>query len=271
MAEDKSTPFAVRMEQEDKERLMQLIQESGKSNKDFMTSLISLYEVSKAKIKNINLVDDIEQLEQQTTKINQIFINIIDKLEGQKAAISDENEKELQIYKEKVYNLTIEFENLNTDFQSYSNMYTEIKEVNSNLKKNIEQLESTIKDKTFLVDEYKEKNDTLSGLLNEYSTFKGQLDEYKRLLTESQSKVYNLENVNKEQERDKASLLKDIESLKTKHVEELKRAEEKALFEKEKALLEQEKTHQEIINRLNEQHNNKVRELLESLEGKKSN
>ncbi|MBU3178012.1 hypothetical protein KPL47_16915 [Clostridium estertheticum] len=52
--------------------------------------------MNKGKVKNINLVGDIEVLEGYTNKIHQAFINVIDKLESQKGDISENDQKNLQ-------------------------------------------------------------------------------------------------------------------------------------------------------------------------------
>ena len=46
---DNNNPFSVRMESDDKEKLIELIQESGKSSKEFMGILMGAYELNKVK------------------------------------------------------------------------------------------------------------------------------------------------------------------------------------------------------------------------------
>jgi hypothetical protein len=136
--EKKSEVVSIRLDTEDRERLKAFVEEEGKNNKDFMSLLLNLYELNKAKIKNVNLVGDIEQLEQQTAKINQIFINIVDKLEGQKASILENGAKELDIYKDKVYKLQEDNTSLKLDNETTNKMYTDVYNVNTSLKQQIE-------------------------------------------------------------------------------------------------------------------------------------
>lgn len=303
---DNNTPFAVRLEPEDKEKLIELIQDSGKNNKEFMTSLINLYEVSKVKSKNINLVGDIEQLEQQTSKINQIFISIIDKLEGQKSAITEDSEKELALYKEKVSSLTLDINNLKAENAKLNNMLTDVNNVNITTNKQLEQLESTIQDKTALVEEYKAKNDMLVGLLEEYKKYKEEIEEYKKLLADAQSKNIVLMDDLKKNENSINSLNAEVERIREEHSKdilkviaekekvigeleiskdktiadltienkrEVERLKDKAEFEKQKSILELQQHHQKELESISKTHaesiehyQDKYKQLLQELE-----
>ena len=95
MADEKSTVLGIRLDTEERKRFDEFVGEEGKNNKDFLNTLLNLYELNKGKVKNINLVGDIDVLEGYTNKIHQAFIAVIDKLESQ---------KNLQIYKDKINN-----------------------------------------------------------------------------------------------------------------------------------------------------------------------
>src|ERR1035437_8981820 len=112
MAEDKSTVLGIRLDAEERKRFDDFVSEEGKNNKTFLDALLNLYELNKGKVKNINLVGDIETLEGYTNKIQQAFINVIDKLESQKGYIAENSQKDLQIYKDKVNNLENELETI---------------------------------------------------------------------------------------------------------------------------------------------------------------
>ena len=85
---DENKVLGIRLEPEERKRFDDFVTEGGKNNKDFLSTLLNLYELSKGKVKNINLVGDIEALEGYTNKIQKTFIDIIDKLENQKGDIS---------------------------------------------------------------------------------------------------------------------------------------------------------------------------------------
>ena len=112
MADEKSTVLGIRLDTEERKRFDEFVGEEGKNNKDFLNTLLNLYELNKGKVKNINLVGDIDVLEGYTNKIHQAFINVIDKLESQKGDISENGQKNLQIYKDKVSDLQNEINSI---------------------------------------------------------------------------------------------------------------------------------------------------------------
>jgi len=113
MADEKSTVLGIRLDIEERKRFDEFVGEEGKNNKDFLNTLLNLYELNKGKVKNINLVGDIDVLEGYTNKIHQAFIGIIDKLESQKDDISENSQKNLQTYKEKISNIQNENDSVN--------------------------------------------------------------------------------------------------------------------------------------------------------------
>ena len=186
MAEEKSTVLGIRLDTEERKRFDEFVNEEGKNNKDFLNTLLNLYELNKGKVKNINLIGDIEVLEGYTNKIQQTFINIIDKLENQKGDIVENSQKDLQIYKDKV--------------ESFRNMImisdSEKIELKRTLEDNVKaldllreqnkQAQQSLTDKTTIVEEYKNKNDTLAGILEEYKGYKTENQKLKQLLIDAQ-------------------------------------------------------------------------------------
>ena len=291
MAEDKSTVLGIRLDAEERKRFDDFVSEEGKNNKTFLDALLNLYELNKGKVKNINLVGDIETLEGYTNKIQQAFINVIDKLESQKGYIAENSQKDLQIYKDKVNNLENELETIklvNSDKQTeLTNVYTD----NITLKEQYAQLQENLQDKLTIIKEYQSKNDTLTGLFEEYKQYKVGIEDYKKLLADVQDKnvklkdsikdnVFTLNGLNKDiedlkEEHEKAiiELTKSQEQLKDKHISDLEQLKDKASIKMDKALLELEKSQQHLLAQEQQKHNadiqeyqNKYKTLLGELE-----
>ncbi len=283
MAEEKTKVFGVRLENEELEKINTYMQEEGKKNREFMQMLINLYELQKGKAKNINLVGDIEELEKYTSKMHQAFINIIDKLEGQKECIAEEKNNELQIYKEKVNALKKELEELKENNSINEERLNAINIENNSLKEQNTSLQESLKDKSLIVEEYKEKNDTMTGLLHEYKDYKVETEQYKSLLADAQAKSIELSDKIKAQELEVEKLKLKLEDLKKEHEKELKKVAELKDFEKEKLLLKQEKEHNKLLkmiqeeiqevkaknNKEIEEYQNKYKALLEELENER--
>jgi chromosome segregation ATPase len=291
MADEKSTVLGIRLDTEERKRFDEFVGEEGKNNKDFLNTLLNLYELNKGKVKNINLVGDIDVLEGYTNKIHKAFINIIDKLESQKGDIVDNSQKNLQIYKEKVNNLEEELEAIkvltSVRQTELNSSYTD----NTTLKEQYSQLQESLQDKLTIIKEYQGKNDTLTGILEEYKQFKVEVLEYEKLLEDNKlknnslsddnkDKIFTINNLNKDIENLKEfheksinELTKVQDQLKDKHLSDLDQLKDKADIKMDKALIQLQKSQQEQLNQEQLKHytdiqeyQNKYKSLLEELE-----
>lgn len=274
MAEDKQVkkdaPTSLRMYEDDKEKLQKFIEEEGKSQKDFMASLMGLYELNKSKAKNINLVGDIEQLEQLTAKVNNVFINVIEKLEGQKDVIASEKDKELSVYKDRIESLSKANADITSNYEMLQEVYNNISKEYEMMKEQVTQLNNTIKDKASLVEEYKGKNDYLLGEVAEHKQVKESLEAYKGLLADAGAKELTLTNNLNGSERQNEELKKELEKIKAEYEEKLKRDKadhQKEITEIKKSLeLEKKLAIAEVKEQLTNKHNAEYEKHLQKIE-----
>ena len=75
------------MESEDKEKLMELIQESGKSSKEFMGILMGAYELNKVKMDVPEVAEDLNHLEALTNQTNNVYMNMAKRIQAIDTAI----------------------------------------------------------------------------------------------------------------------------------------------------------------------------------------
>lgn len=294
MADEKSTVLGIRLDTEERKRFDEFVGEEGKNNKDFLNTLLNLYELNKGKVKNINLVGDIDVLEGYTNKIHQAFINVIDKLESQKGDISENGQKNLQIYKDKVSDLQNEIDSVTLLNSTNEEKLIILSKDNTSLKEQHNQLQESAQDKLTIIKEYQGKNDTLTGILEEYKQYKVEVEQYKKSLAEIESKNIELKDSIKDKDFTVNNLSKDIvnlkedhekvingltksqEQLKGKHIEDIQQLNDKASITMDKALLKLQKEQQEQLNQNQVNHNTEIQEyqskyksLLEELEKKK--
>ncbi len=278
MAEDKSTVLGIRLDAEERKRFDSFVSEEGKNNKTFLDTLLNLYELNKGKVKNINLVGDIETLEEYTNNIHQAFINVIDKLESQKGYIAENSQKDLQIYKDKVNNLENELEAIKLVNLDRQTELTSINDDNINLKEQHTQLQESLQDKLTIIKEYQNKNDTLTGLFEEYKQYKVEIEQYKKLLADSQSKVFELKdnvkdkdftinglnkdilNLKEIQEKAIVELTKSQDQLKDKHISDIERLNDKANIKMDKSLLALQKSQQDQLSHEQLKYNKEIQE-----------
>lgn len=284
---DNNAPFSVRMEQDDKEKLLQLIQESGRSNKEFMSTLLSAYELNRAKVEIPEIAKDIEGLQAVTQRINDYYVNIGKRIEDMQKSKDIEFTKETEVYKSRIETLKAENEKINNNFTGLQESYNNISNNYEDINKQLVQLHESLNDKTLLVEEYKQKNDTMTGLLNEYKQYKTEVEEYKKLLADSQSKNIELSSNVKEKDSIIEKLNNDVlainndkekslSEMNNKHIAELEAVKEKLELQKDKALLELKTQQQQQLEEVQNKHNSEIeqyqlkyKQLLEELEKSK--
>jgi hypothetical protein len=296
---DENKVLGIRLDAEERKRFDEFVSEEGKNNKDFLNTLLNLYELNKGKVKNINLVGDIETLEGYTNKIQQAFINVIEKLESQKEGIAEHSQKDLQIYKEKVNNLEFELDAIKLVNSARQKELINVNSDNVTLKEQYSQLQNSLQDKLTIIEEYKGKNDTLSGIIEEYKGYKVEIEECRKTIADTQAKSVEKDALIKDINYDMMVKDTDIEEMKNKHMEEIQRLSidnkkeiesltskhDQAIenlknslrIEKDMAILELKQQEQEKIQKIQEENNNKINEyqskyksLLEELENNKA-
>jgi len=266
MADEKNNPFSVRMEPEDKEKLMELIQESGKSNKDFMSVLMSAYEINKAKVDIPQIAQDISHLEALTAQVNTIYLNMGRRIQDIEQAKTLKFDKDLELYKSRIENLQAQNEGLKIDKEILSEKLQEAENHNTEIDKQLNHLQELNEGSKALIQEYKEKNDTLTGLVSEYKKAKEENETIKGFLADEQARNIELGNKVKVQDIEIENLKAKIVTAEQESQKEIARVKDQKEFEKEKALLSQEKEFNKKLQELHEEYNNKVKEYQKEIE-----
>lgn len=257
MADEKSTVLGIRLDTEERKRFDEFVDEEGKNNKEFLNTLLNLYELNKGKVKNINLVGDIETLEGYTNKIHQAFINIIDKLESQKGDIIDDSQKDLRIYKDKVNDLQTKIDIAKSINSMNDEKLTSVNSDNISLKEQNNQFQQIQESNKALIEEYKGKNDMLLNQLKQYEKFPEQLESTKGLLADTQAIIIERDNIIKENEWSIKELNKNItdnknewisisDRLKNEHEQELQTVKDKLIFDNNNVIKEKDFTVKEL-------------------------
>jgi hypothetical protein len=296
------TTFGVKVPEDLKEQLTKLMQDSGLTGKDFMQSLVNVYQVEKTKEGVPEVAQDLKELQSLTQRINNIYLNLGYRIDNLMKSKEVELQEQLRAKDKIIYNLQLINESLNVEKKELTKTFNTSVNDKNELNTRVNELTESNNSIKELNEEYKSKFEMMAGLVDEYKNYKIEVEEYKKLLADAQTRRFELENSIKERDLTIKTLNEDKEKkekahkdeisnsklLHTKQISELadqinklrenhkneienlnKKHEEKAEFEKEKALLDQDKKNQEYINKLNEGHNKKVRELLDLLEESK--
>jgi hypothetical protein len=305
-----NNPFSVRMDEDEKQELLKLIQESGKGSKEFMSLLISSYKLSKTQMEVPAIAEDIKHLEAIVTQICEIYIGMGKRITTIEETNAMQYSKDIAIYREKVTKLEEDIQNVSDEKVALLNTIIKLNEDNEKNEKDLASLETTIQDKDTTIDdkikiinEYKEKNDNLLGMLTDLNTYKKESETFKDLLAVSQAKNISLDNeiirlknehentiskmqidndnnvnklTSKMKELDELLIKKDLDHKKelsqkdkelaqkdVDHSKELKNQKLSLEYEKDKALLEQEKHFNKLINDLKNENSSKIAAIQE--------
>jgi len=270
-------PLAIRVSDETRELFNKAVEGSDVENKgEFLRRLLLVYQAGVVKERSSTLRPAIEAVEALTGRLVEI-------LNGTGAIIETEREERRQeaakerasfdetraILQQSILLLEQERAEAGERMQAAVSEKAAAEGKIEELQRQIGRLESAVSDKAALVDEYKEKNDTLNGIVAEQ----------KAAAAESRALSDTVKNLNQENEglkrrhEDLKKNLSDAEKNLKQENEELKRRHEylknSLILEKDAALL---KLKSEFQDKLEEQqirhtaaisdYENKVRELL---------
>ncbi len=257
------TTWSVRMPEEMKEKISAMITESGLIPKDFMTQLMQVYELNAIKQIQPFMAVDVEELSQLTGRIQHIFVNLCERVttfqqqrEEEFGEKLSEKDSMLSIFNERIQALEGQLSQYEEDTVLLKRQYDELCQQHA-------QAEEICETHKALVLEYREKNDTLTGLLGEYKELKQLSEELKRSLDEEQRQCLAVRNQLLEKEKETDHLKDLLEDQKAAAQSELERRLELAGIAKEKEMLALQKDQQKKLEDIQQQYTEKVRELLE--------
>lgn len=263
MATDKT--FGVKVSDEMYEKAKSVIEASGISSKEWFEKAVALYELNSIKQGSSDYTQDLTELEHHTTRIYELITNMIqrsvylkdhavkevaDKLESKESIISD---LQLQVQKFK--------EELNEKTQVAETLQDQLKQVEEKLVAN----QTTLENNQALINEYKEKNDVLNGLVAQYKGYGDENVALKEQLSEVQTQLTARALKAEKQVDELTRLLEETkaaaEIAKQRSEEAIQMTIERKDLERDKALVELERKHQESVNELNAAHTEEIRSL----------
>lgn len=274
---NKTTVTSYRLKEDTKADIRRQLDSLGLTQEEYFKKVVSLMELENVKKNNIFAVNT-DELQEITQRIYNIFINVCEQGNSFLSAKDSELEELKTKYKDmllvkdnRITEQKLELQDINVklDVLQKTSDSNKLELANIRIKhdKQLEQLESNLKDKTLIVEEYKQKNDMLLGDLAEYKEHKEQykaitkeLEQVKKdnniLSTDKtnlenkiiklQDKINNdgemisffrveIENKNKSIEGYKEDI-KILEAKMDKKIDELKVENNNALQEQEKSL-----------------------------------
>lgn len=208
---NKSIVTSYRLKEDTKVDIKRQLDSLGLTQEEYFKKVVSLMELENVKKNNIFAVNT-DELQEITQRIYNIFINMCEQgnsfLSGKSIELEELKTKYKDMLLIKDNSITEQKQELqdvyaNIDVLQKTNDSNKLELANIRLKndKQMEQLESNLKDKTLIVEEYKQKNDMLLSNLAEYKEYKEQykaiekeLEQLKKNNTVLTTDKTNLEN-----------------------------------------------------------------------------
>ena len=260
--------WAVKIEEEEKERLSELIEQSGLSSKDFLSTMVTAYELSKAKETNPLLTQDIEELQRITNRTNTIFANIGERIQ---TLLNTKDEEYKKLMEEKQTTITLLTEK-NTELkiikeeqeQKIITNNATIEELNIKLQ-NEQELKETSQS---LAEEYKQKINVIETEIKEHKAIREENKTLQAQINEQATQIHNTSLENEKLQLKQATLENELKEIKQKHTEEIKALNDTLTLQSNKEKLKIQEEYQNKLQEIQDQYNKKVQELLEKLENK---
>lgn len=260
--------FGVKVSEEMYEKVREVIESSGISSKEWFERAIALYEMNAIKQGSSDYTQDLTELEHHTTRMYELIVNMIqrsvhlkehavkdvaDKLESKEAIITDLQQQNQQIKQE-----------IAMKTEGISEFEEQVKDLEGKLLANQTMLENN----QALISEYKDKNDTLSGLVTKYQGYAEENEALKKTFEIEKTEWMKRENVDKVAFEEKISELSqekqtvseelrvlrlDFEQAKANHERDLSHLAERKELERDKAVVEAERLHNEEVRKLYEE------------------
>jgi hypothetical protein len=259
--------LSVRISDELKQKFNELAQNEGINNKELMEQVVKYYELNRAREENSNMSEDIKELQTITSRMADIYINIVERNNIKALEVKNihrnelvDNNKEAQKLKEEITLLKEDNKKIN----SIGKELSETKHMNKELQENIKSLKT-------LNNMQEEKILKLSETNEEYIKYKDEIIKIKIELDESNEKKQQLNNELSFKKNEATILMKQIEDLEKTNKNKIDELQIKAIQDIE---MQKERTSLQVANeilKLKEEQHLKIQELQENFSNKINN
>lgn len=265
--------WGVKVPEELKEKLTSTMQEAGLSGKEFIETLYQAYEINRLKEAQPIIKADLEEMQLLTSRIYGIFVSLGERIENITKAKDSEYQTELESKNDTIsmyYSKIKELEALiDLTNQERINADEHASEIDSRNKELLEMLEANKE----LVVEYKQKNDTLAGVLNEYKEYKTVNEQMRNEIQSIEKEKNTMELAIEKANRDVEQAIKKLEEVENKAKNDIENVLAQAELDKGNAILKLRNECQVKIEELQKRiadiqdgHGNKIKSLLDRIE-----
>lgn len=238
---DKTFGFKVTDDVYDRAKL--LIETSGLSSKDWFEQALANYEVKALQTNAPEFSRNLNELELHTTRIYELVVGMVQQSmyfkDNAVREVTDQLEKKEQLLAE----LQEKLQQTKQAVQTLQSEKQELATVQAEQAKQLEEGRTTIENSQLLIAEYKEKNDSLMGLVAKYQGFAEENEQLRTAFSEEKSAI--LTNAQSEKQALEQALAVATEEAKSDSIK---------LLELEKALTDEKEKSEQATALLKERH-----------------
>ena len=261
--------LSVRISDELKQKFNELAQSEGINNKELMEQVVKYYELNRAREEDSNMSEDIKELQTITSRMADIYINIVERNNIKTLEIKNVHRNELVDKNTEVQKLEGEILLLKEENKKIKTLEIDLsdgKHIHKELQENIKSL------KTFN-NMQSEKIITITESNEKYIKYKDEIVilkiEQNKLTNDNMKLNNNLLNKSNEVDKlineldDLKQINKnEIEELVVKSKEDIEIQRERSIFQMDKEVLKLKEIQQLKIQQLQEEFNNRINGLL---------
>lgn len=283
--------WSVKIDDETKQDIQQLLNNSGQQGKDFVQTLVTAYKINKVKESNPDAKVDIEELQYHTSRVNEIYYNLTSRVASNIKNIIRQHDERLDAKQLEIDMLKEEKVKLKEELINSNNCKQAIEQTHQEQIKKFDDLGASKAVLEDLNHQYKDKIETLSELVIEYKQFKEDIETLNMELSKRETKSKELEiksnelegqlkelasQLRQSQDQVATSVLKanelqlknetDIKELQEKYKEELQLWNDKLALKYDKEAVKKLQESQEQLQLVRDEYNEKVKVLLQQMQ-----
>lgn len=268
--------FGVKVNEEMYEKAKMVIESSGISSKDWFEKAVALYEMNSIKQGSSDYTQDLTELEHHTTRMYELIVNMIQRSVYLKDhAVKDISDK-LDLKEALISDFQLQFLKFKEEITLKSNTVISLQEKEKEFKEKLKANETTLENNQALIAEYKDKNDTLSGLVARYQGYAEENEALKAAFevekaslvqqlneqrTTAAEQIRKLEQAQQQANERARKLENNLDNAQLNHTRDFEIMQERKDLEREKALVEIEREYQAKLQAQNDKYNDKIAEM----------
>ena len=268
--------FSVRIDEELKNRFIELAQQNGMNNKDLMQMMLTQFELGQISTGSDQFTQDIDELQRLTKRMADIYINMVERV--QLRELENKNKENQQLYQqeEEIARLNEQLLQLEEKERQIQQLKDQVKGLKQEVglqkeeQRNLKDLNDLLREKNSELEkrfvEVEVKIETANSALEELTKLRALIEDKEDEVRRLSSRIRVIED-EKEEQKDK--FLEKMNQNQVAMEQEFELLKRKQMLELQELRLLLQQEHGEKVEKLKEGYESKVMSLVEENDGLK--